>query len=305
MVKIQRSVNGFDEAVERAVAAFVGMAVGDALGATVEFLTPSEIRNRFGTHREIRGGGWLNLAPGRVTDDTEMALAMARGIIRAGEWDLTSIADAFVTWLRGGPVDCGDTCRRGIRRYMIHGTLESPSNQWDAGNGALMRILPAVLYAWPDRELMESCVVSQAHITHNHPLSDAACIGMGRLLFRALSGDEKTRLYREAERIVAQHPPFRFSPYPGLASGYVVDTFQTVLWHFFRGTGFEECVVGTVNQGGDADTTGAICGMLAGAYYGYDAIPARWLKKLDRALLSELSESARILMSMRVHMPID
>ncbi|GAB4295451.1 MAG: ADP-ribosyl-[dinitrogen reductase] hydrolase [Desulfuromonadia bacterium] len=295
-------VNGWvidpEEILSRAEGAFLGMAVGDALGATVEFLTPSEIRDRYGVHREMVGGGWLRLRPGSVTDDTEMAIAMADALIREGGWSLEAIADAFTSWLKGKPTDCGDTCRRGIRRYLLNGTIEAPPNQWDGGNGGVMRALPAILYAWPDRVLMERCVVQQARITHNHPLSDGGCIVIGRLLFLALAGHEKSRLYRETERLIAAYPPFAFTPYRGMATGYVVDTLQTVLFHFFSGKSFEDCLVRTVNQGGDADTTGAICGMLAGAYYGPVGIPARWLRKMNGSLLEGIRRRARTLLSM-------
>ena len=85
----------------------------------------------------------------------------------------------------------------------------------------------------------------------------------------------------EAKRLLARHPEFRFDPYPGRATGYIVDTVQTVLHHFFRTDGFERCVTDVVNRGEDADTTGALAGMLAGAAYGVEAIPARWLAALD------------------------
>jgi ADP-ribosyl-[dinitrogen reductase] hydrolase len=91
---------------------------------------------------------------------------------------------------------------------------------------------------------------------------------------------------------VAAYPTFRFEPYPGLATGYVVDTLQTVFHNFFRSRSFEECIINTVNQGGDADTTGAIAGGLAGAYYGLEEIPRRWQKKMDRRVLTELADLA-------------
>src|SRR5512137_2497718 len=134
------SVNAY-ETRERAQAAFVGMAIGDALGATVEFMTASEIASKYGTFREITGGGWLRLKPGQVTDDTEMALCIARAIVRNQAWSPGAIAENFATWLKSRPIDCGDTCRKGIRTYMLHGTLEMPPNEWDAGNGAAMRML--------------------------------------------------------------------------------------------------------------------------------------------------------------------
>jgi ADP-ribosyl-[dinitrogen reductase] hydrolase len=281
-----------DEIRDRARAAFVGMAAGDALGATVEFMTPTEIAARYGVFRDITGGGWLRLKPGQVTDDTEMALCIARAIITNQGWSPEAIASNFAQWLKSRPVDCGDTCRKGIRAFMLAGTLEVPPNEWDAGNGAAMRMLPAALYSLPDAELLKKYAVEQAHLTHNNPLSDAACICLGEMLHLALCGASKARLRRQADGLTARFPTFSFEPYRGLASGYVVDTFQTVFHWFFRGKSFEECLVGTVNQGADADTTGAICGMLAGAYYGREGIPLRWLKRLDKKIIAEAEDLA-------------
>ena len=277
-----------DEIRDRTRAAFIGMAIGDALGATVEFMTTSEIASKYGTFKEIVGGGWLRLKPGQVTDDTEMALCIARAIVSRQTWSLEAIADNFAAWLKSRPVDCGDTCRKGIRAYMLNGTLETPLNEWDAGNGAAMRMLPVVLYSLPDGQLLRKYALEQAHLTHNNPVSDAACICLGEMLHLAICGAEKSRLRRQADGLVARFPTFAFDPYRGLATGYVVDTMQTVFHWFFRGRSFEECMVGTVNQGADADTTGAICGMLAGAYYGMEGIPQRWRKKMDRAVISEI-----------------
>jgi ADP-ribosyl-[dinitrogen reductase] hydrolase len=278
-----------EEINDRALSAFLGMAVGDALGATVEFMTAQEIRDKYGVHKEITGGGWLRLKPGQVTDDTEMALCIARAIIHHQGWSLEGIAANFAAWLRSRPVDCGDTCRKGIRAYMLNGTLIAPPNEWDAGNGAAMRILPAALYALPDGELLKKYALEQGHLTHNNPVSDAACLCLGELLHMAILGASKSRLAKRVEGLTTQFPTFCFEPYRGLSSGYVVDTMQTVLHWFFRGRNFEECMLGAVNQGGDADTTGAICGMLAGAYYGSESIPERWLKRLDKKVVAEIS----------------
>ena len=246
-------------------AVFLGVAVGDALGAPVEFMTSGEIAKKYGWLNEMVGGGWLRLKPGQVTDDTEMTLCLARGIATAGGWDLRAVAGEFSDWLKSRPVDVGDTCRRGIRNFMLKGELESPPNQWDAGNGALMRVTPLALYTLGSEELLQQCSIEHGHLTHNHPLSDAACITYGRMIQMALLGAGKSRLRREADRLVAEFPTFRFTPYPGLATGYVVDTLQTVFHHFFRSRSFEECITSTVNQGGDADTTGACCGGGGGA----------------------------------------
>jgi ADP-ribosyl-[dinitrogen reductase] hydrolase len=282
----------------RAKAAFIGLAIGDALGATVEFMKPGEIAYQYGIHRDIIGGGWLRLKPGQITDDTEMSLCIARAIISAKKFSLKGIADNFTAWLRSKPADIGDTCRRGIRSYALEGTLEVAHHEWHAGNGACMRMLPVALYTLGDDSSLTELAIQQAHLTHNHPLSDAACIYLGRLLHFALLGFSKSRLRQELEGLFSRHPNFRFEPYPGLATAYVPDTLQTVFHYFFRTRGFESCLVETVNQGDDADTTGAIAGMLAGAYYGMEDIPKRWLKKMNGNMLDELSTLAEQLVEM-------
>ena len=280
------------EVLSRARGAFLGLAVGDALGATTEFMTPCEIRAKFGVHRKIIGGGWLHLKPGRVTDDTEMSLALARAILDSGGWDLRAAAEAFLAWMRSKPVDIGSTVRRGIRDYLLKGQLQTPPNDYDAGNGAVMRMLPVALFTLGNNDSLKELVVAQAHLTHNHPLSDAACIAVGRMVHAALLGADRFALHGIARELVAQHPNFRFNDYHGRADGYVVETMQTVFHFLFTTGSFEECLVGVVNQGGDADTTGAIAGMIAGALYGVQAIPAHWSKRLDPAVRSEVEETA-------------
>ena len=278
---------------ERARGAMLGLAVGDALGATVEFMLPAEIRAAHGTHREIQGGGWLRLAPGGVTDDTEMSLRVARAVAREGGWSLRAVADGFAAWLRSGPTDVGNTCRRGIRRYLHDGSLEGPPNEGDAGNGAAMRMAPVAIATLADGALLERCAIEQAHLTHNHPLSDAACVLVGRLVHLACLGRARSELREVADAAGERHAGLRFAPDRGLApTAYVADTMRAVLHAFFHAPSFEDCLVATVNLGGDADTTGAIAGAIAGAHFGLDAIPRRWVKRLDRALVEELAALA-------------
>ena len=288
----RKSPPGAAGIVDRARAALFGVAVGDALGATAEFMTPAEIRERYGVLREIVGGGWLKLSPGQVTDDTEMTLCVARGIVRSGRWALGPIADRFAHWLSGDPADVGATCRRGIEEYIDNGRLEAPPDERGAGNGAAMRVAPVALYTLGDEELLSRLAVEQAHITHHHPLSDAACVSVGKMIQRGLLGAPPRELRSAAEELAARHPEFRFGEYDGRSSGYVVDTLGTVFDAFFSTGNFEDCVVKTVNRGGDADTTGSIAGAIAGARYGLAAIPQRWLQALDTDLREELSALA-------------
>jgi ADP-ribosyl-[dinitrogen reductase] hydrolase len=271
----------WDDIHRRALGAYLGLAVGDALGATVEFMTPREIHDRYGIHRKIIGGGWLKLEPGQITDDTGMSLALGDAIISSQGFNTKTAADAFVDWLRSKPVDCGATCRRGIRRYMLNGSLEAPPNEGDAGNGACMRNLPLVLATLGDDKKFAGETLEQCHITHHHPLSDAASLALGRMTQQLLMGGGIKACRFIANTLISNHPAFRFDPYPKRASAYIVDTVQTVLHFFFRTDSFESCVTQVVNQGDDADTTGALAGMLAGAAYGAQDIPAYWLKKLD------------------------
>ncbi|HEY3327534.1 MAG TPA: ADP-ribosyl-[dinitrogen reductase] hydrolase [Novimethylophilus sp.] len=278
-----------------AIGAYLGLAVGDALGAPVEFLTRREIAQR-GTHREMTGGGWLKLKPGQITDDTEMALCLGRAWMQAGGWDARTAAEQFAAWLKHHPIDVGNTCRRGIRRYMLDGTLQAPPSDGDGGNGAAMRILPVALATFGHDAAFQQAAIEQAHITHHHPLSDAATLALGRMVHALLAGQGVKECRKLANALVETHPQFRFLPYPGRASGYIVDTMQTVLHHFFHTDSFETCVVETVNRGEDADTTGAIAGMLAGALYGVKAIPLRWLARLDPTVREEIERQTNALL---------
>ncbi|OIQ78939.1 ADP-ribosyl-[dinitrogen reductase] glycohydrolase [mine drainage metagenome] len=279
----------------RALGAYLGLAVGDALGAPVEFLTRREIAQR-GIHREMTGGGWLKLRPGQTTDDTEMSLCLGRAWIQADGWDARLAAEQFAAWLKHYPIDVGNTCRRGIRRYMLDGTLQAPPSDGDGGNGAAMRILPVALATFGDDAAFRHAALAQAHLTHHHPLSDAATLTLGRMMHCLMSGQGVVACRKLANALVEAHPQFRFRPYPGRASGYIVDTMQTVLHHFFHTDSFEDCVVETANCGEDADTTGAIVGMLAGALYGVEAIPVRWLAALDPAVREEIEHQTHVLL---------
>lgn len=266
---------------DRALGSYLGLAIGDALGGTVEFLTAREIACFYGVHKELTGGGWLHLKPGQVTDDTEMSLWLGKAILAHPEWNLTAVADAYAGWMHSRPIDIGNTCRRGIRRYMQYGSLVSAPCDHEAGNGAAMRNLPVVLANLDDESAMIARSLDQARVTHNNPLSDAAVVALARMTRLLINGGSLTDCSLLADELVNEHPRFRFRPWPKRCSGFIVDTMQTVLDAFFHSDNFEDSVVIAVNRGGDADTIGALAGQLAGALYGANAIPARWLKRLD------------------------
>lgn len=282
-----------DAVLARAEAAYLGLALGDALGATVEFMTPREIAHRFthhgGVHRELIGGGWLRLPPGQVTDDTTMSLALGASILaNGGKVEPLGCAQAFDAWMRAKPVDIGNTVRRNLIRFRTTGEPVAPPSEHDAGNGAAMRILPVALatLGQPEAAVRAACR-AQAHVTHHNAMSDAACEFLALTVQDFLRGDSLRQVFRQRiAPLVLEQPAFAFRQRPRREnpSGWIVETLQAVLQALVDADGFENCLVDVVNRGGDADTTGAIAGMLAGVLYGREALPARWLKVLDPAI---------------------
>jgi ADP-ribosyl-[dinitrogen reductase] hydrolase len=270
---------------DRAIAAYLGLAIGDALGSTVEFMTPREIAEQYGTHDTLCGGGWLHLKPGHVTDDTTMSLALGNSILAHHKVDALAAAQAFDGWMRAKPVDIGNTVRRNLLQFRKTGNPEAPYSDHDAGNGAAMRVLPVALatFGQPE-EGVRAASRAQAHVTHHCTLSDAACECLVFMVQDALRGADKNHLlHTHAHPLAARHPEFKFRAVRQSSnpSGYVADTLQAVFQSFFDTDDFRDCLIDVVNRGGDADTTGAIAGMLAGALYGLDEIPEKWLKGLD------------------------
>jgi ADP-ribosyl-[dinitrogen reductase] hydrolase len=290
----------------RAVGAYLGLAVGDALGATVEFMTPREIRVQYGVHDRIRGGGWLKVRAGQVTDDTTMALALGAAILDAGRVDALACARAFDAWMRTKPVDIGNTVRRGIVHFRATGRTESPAREEDAGNGACMRCLPVALATLgrPSAEVRAGAI-AQAHVTHNNALSDAAVELSICLVQRALTGAGLPELLRQCVHpCISAYPVFRFrGRREENPSGYVVETMRAVLQALFDTDTFESCLVDVVNRGGDADTTGAIAGTIAGAVYGRAAIPSRWVVAVDGAIRHACEQQARALIALSHRAP--
>lgn len=282
--------------LNRALGAYLGFAVGDALGASVEFMTSGEIAEKYGKHCRMIGGGWLKLTPGQVTDDTEMSLCVGRVITESGGWEVSAVCEEFCRWLRGVPADVGNTCRRGIRRYIVEGSVSTPPNEGDGGNGACMRNLPVALATLNDPQAFRTWTLEQCHTTHNHPLSDAATLALGRMVQRLVTGGGINDCREEARTLVEDHPQFRFERYNGVCTAYIVDTIRTVLHFYFLTDSVRSCIIETVNVGGDADTAGALAGMLAGATYGAEAIPRSWMNTLNPAVTKEIRAQVPVLL---------
>ena len=248
---------------ERALGAYIGLAVGDALGCTTEFLTPQEIRESLGLHDSICGGGWLRLKAGQVTDDTEMSLALGESILACGSVNALLVAETFSNWMRKKPVDIGHTVRRGIIHYRSTGLPLVPENEYDAGNGACMRSLPVALRYWnAPEEQMIAASREQSHTTHHNAMADAGTETILKMITASMRGEDLDQLRLLVDSLIEAYPIYRFdrrrveNP-----SGFIVETLQVVWQAFFEYETFEKILVDVVNRGGDADTTGAIVGI--------------------------------------------
>ena len=297
MAEVGTEAFDWPDVERRALGAYLGLAVGDALGATVQFMTVDEIAAAYGVHHNLRGGGWLKLRAGQVTDDTEMCLALGTSIVAGGGFSAAPAAEALTAWLLGKPTDVDHTCRRGLRRYLNDRSLCAPPSPGDAGALAAVRTLPVALASLGHPAALEQWSPAQCHLTHNHPQSDAAALALGRISHALLAGGGHRAARAEANRLVVAWPPFGFRPYDGHNGALVADTVRTVLHGYFRSDSFERCLVEVVNRGQNADTTGALAGMLAGATYGVDAIPRRWLGRLDGAVKTAIEAQVPALLA--------
>lgn len=297
-----------------------GVAVGDALGATVEFMNPKAIQKTYGQLKDIVGGGWLNLAPGEWTDDTEMTLAVARGIIADPDNPVPHIGQGFIRWRKTNPPDIGSTIRTVFRIWnrdsLTHEQWHVAAEQahqemrgMGAGNGALMRTLPVGI-AYKTISSVFDQSIDIARVTHWDIRAGLTCAIYSMAVNIILSGKvNKPQAITEAVYLIQRMAASYGNCKEEIAeitnilikkdvsnlkpTGYTVDSFQCALWAFLTKDTLEEAIVAAVNLGGDADTIGAITGGLAGVYWGYKAIPKRWINKFSPeqcATLDEISE---------------
>lgn len=295
----------------------MGVIVGDALGCPVQFMSRSEIAGRVaGPVKEMESGGVYHMPEGTWTDDSSMALATLDSIRELGEVDLEDIMTSFVDWYEDGEYtpfgeafDMGNTCSLAIERFerehdpsTCGGTSEHSN-----GNGSLMRIMPACLYAY-DRKLPIAEAVKVVHeiggLTHNHLRAKIACElyyfcvkeildGEGSLRERLQKGlDDGFAFYKKdiVNRVEVSYygrlrdlKEFAAVPEAGIkSSGYVVDSLEAAVWSLIRTDSFKDCLLTAVNLGNDSDTVGAIAGGLAALYYRYEGIPENWLAVIKR-----------------------
>ena len=272
--------------------AMYGVAVGDALGGPVEFMSAEQIKKKYGRVTEMLGGGWLGLEPGEVTDDTQMTMAVALGIEEDPYDPVPAIGRRFVEWYDSGPKDIGTTCSKAI--YTAKSDGAKTAKDWakagqktdialhgrSAGNGALMRTVYTGLY-YADESTRDRLTARIAEMTHFSADSTDLCIRYADMIHAAIFGGHPI-IAVTSEDIDSKASP----------TGYVKDTWNNVIDAILQTETFEEAVVEAVNRGGDADTIGAITGGLAGAYYGYEAIPKRWIAALDESLKKDMDRLA-------------
>lgn len=282
----------------------VGLAVGNALGAPVEGMDASEIERRHGRVTELIGGGWLGLAPGVWTDDTAMMLCIARSIVEKGRFDPKDTAEKFFQWYDTNPAGIGQTTWLAMEAFgdgaswneagrIAHAKLGGIS----AGNGSIMRCAPIALLDGGDPERLTRDSIDSSLITHFDARACWAAVALNLAIAHLLyQGSEclveniSTSIEQPDVRkaVVAVPQMTREDVVP---SAFVLDTLQAALWSFLSTASFEDAVVTAVNLGGDADTVAAVCGAMAGACYGLQAVPPRWLERLaGRAEIMELAD---------------
>jgi ADP-ribosyl-[dinitrogen reductase] hydrolase len=279
----------------------IGLALGDALGATLEF---SE-RDALPRVTNLVGGGPFNLKPGEWTDDTSMALCLAHSLLRKEYFSSYDQLELYTLWwktglfsVNGHCFDIGNTVLRALEQFELtkKANVGDPSPQ-AAGNGSLMRVAPAALFFLGDPEACVKACGASSKTTHKAPEAVDACRYFGGLIFGAILGYNKKELTTEV-----------FEPFPGAwdseplqpsivnvaqnaykksrneirSTGYVIDTLEAALWAFSNSTTFEEGAILAANLAGDSDTVAAVYGQLAGAYYGEYRIDPSWIRKLSR-----------------------
>ena len=278
---------------ERAIGALLGLAVGDALGTTLEFSVRDSRKRVTG----MEGGGPFRLEPGQWTDDTSMALALADSLISCDKLDEHDLMTRFVSWMNEGAYssngrcfDIGNTVRGALNRFkQVGDPTAGPTDPHSAGNGSLMRLAPVAIRYWDDKAARRDAAARQSRTTHGAAEAVDACIAFADLLADAIAGRPRSEVLRER----SDEPPYAGEIAAILAgswrgktrqeirsSGYVVHSLEAAIWCIGRTGSFAEAVLLAANLGEDADTIAAITGQLAGAIYGYKAIPDEWLSQI-------------------------
>jgi ADP-ribosyl-[dinitrogen reductase] hydrolase len=271
----------------------LGFAVGDALGATTEFMSPEEIQKEHDRVTSIIGGGVWEVKPGETTDDTAMTLAVANGIIANSLHPIEEIGKRFLKWRDTHPKDIGITIRAVFGNnqgdwFKAAETTHDQLHGKSAGNGSLMRCLPIAL-AYSDQKKMDELSSLQSKMTHYDDLASEACVLYNRIAKRVLEGEElRASILEEVKSTQYEQGLFQEPACP--PDGFVVHTMKWVLYWLLTCHTFEEVVIGAANMGSDSDTIAAIAGGLKGVEVGFNKLPYEYLSKLlERVQLEEIA----------------
>jgi ADP-ribosyl-[dinitrogen reductase] hydrolase len=283
----------------------LGLAGGDALGTTLEFKQPGT----FEPLTDMIGGGPFNLAAGQWTDDTSMALCLAESLIECRGFDPKDQMERYCRWWHDGYLSCtgecfdiGITVSAALRKYeTTSDPFAGSTDPFSAGNGSLMRLAPIPMAYRSNMDLAIHYAAESSRTTHGAAAAIDACKFYATLILAALDGLSKDELLSPdlyAGQLVPEIRDIAAGSYKRKQSsliagtGYVVRSLEAALWAFYRSDTFEKGALLAANLGNDADTTGAVYGQLAGAFYGVDAIPAKWLEKLAvRDFIEQLADS--------------
>jgi ADP-ribosyl-[dinitrogen reductase] hydrolase len=273
----------------------LGLAAGDAVGTTVEF----KRRGSFEPVTDMVGGGPFALEPGQWTDDTSMALCLAASLLETGEFSPDDQMRRYCRWRDEGYMssngtcfDIGGTVSQALDRYCQTGKPYSGSTSvWSAGNGCIMRLAPVPMYFWRDPEMAVGLSNLSSRTTHGAEECVQACRLFGWQLFKALSARSKQDILFDNQQLtdlpekileIALGSYRNKSVEEIRGTGYVVQSLEAALWCFYTTESFEDAILTAVNLGDDADTTAAVCGQIAGAFYGLEGIPAHWRDRLAK-----------------------
>lgn len=290
---------------ERYAGCLLGLACGDAVGTTVEF-SP---RGSFSPLTDMVGAGPFNLKPGQWTDDTSMALCLGESLLTKGGFDANDQMVRYLNWWQWGYLsstgecfDIGGTVREALQHFQRDGIgFAGSARPSSAGNGSLMRLAPVVLYFYPQLTEVDRYAVDSSRTTHAAPEAIECCQLFAELICRALAGQSKEQI------LAPSHSTFGEPKVSAIAAGsyiektwdeirgtgYCIDSLEAALWCFATTSSFEAAVLAAANLGDDADTTAAIAGQLAGAFYGEADIPEHWLAKLH--MREEIAQMAAAL----------
>jgi len=283
------------EAIElksRYTGCLCGLAVGDAVGTTVEFRP----RGSFAPVTDMTGGGPFGLQPGQWTDDTSMALCLAESLVVKAAFDARDQMARYLNWYRWGYwsstgtcFDIGNTVREALESFeKSEFPYSGSAARSAAGNGSLMRLGPIPLFFYPSVAEVVNFAAQSSRTTHGAAEAVEACELLGYVLVRCLSGMPKNQILSAFDLVLAEPAvaglaagAYRNKREDQIAgTGYAVASLEAALWCFDRSDSFGEAVLKAVNLGDDADTTAAVVGQIAGAFYGMEGIPAHWLDRL-------------------------